>query len=64
MEHVDDLDRVLIEVTRVLKPGGTLLFDTINRNPISQLCAVTIVENILRLLPKGTHDPMLFIKPR
>ena len=35
MEHVDDLSRVLAEVARVLKPGGTFLFDTINRNPIS-----------------------------
>ena len=64
MEHVDDLARVLAEVTRVLKPGGTFLFDTINRNAVSRLGAVTIAENILHLLPKGTHDPMLFIKPR
>ena len=64
MEHVDDLSRVLAEVARVLKPGGTFLFDTINRNPISRLGVVTFAENILHLLPKGTHDPMLFIKPR
>ena len=64
MEHVGDLSRVLAEVARVLKPGGTFLFDTINRNPISRLGVVTFAENILHLLPKGTHDPMLFIKPR
>ena len=64
MEHVNDLARVMAEVARVLKPGGTFLFDTINRNFISRFGAVTIAENILRLLPKGTHDPMLFIKPR
>lgn len=64
LEHVKDLTRVLAEVERVLKPGGTFLFDTINRNPISRLGAITVAENVLRLLPKGTHDPDLFIKPK
>ena len=64
LEHVNDLSTVLAEVARVLKPGGTFLFDTISRNPISRLCAITVAENILRLLPKGTHDPELFIKPQ
>jgi 2-polyprenyl-6-hydroxyphenyl methylase/3-demethylubiquinone-9 3-methyltransferase len=64
LEHVDDLTKVLAEVARVLKPGGIFLFDTINRNLIARLAAVTVAENILRLLPKGTHDPALFIKPK
>jgi len=64
LEHVADLTKVLAEVERVLKPGGTFLFDTINRNPISRLAAITIAEDVLRLLPKGTHDPALFITPR
>jgi len=36
---------------------------TINRNPKSYLFAVLGAEYILRLLPKGTHDYMRFIKP-
>ncbi len=64
LEHVKDLTKVMAMVERVLKPGGTFLFDTINRNPISRLGAITIAENILCLLPKGTHDPALFIKPK
>ena len=63
LEHVRDLPKVLAEVERVLKPGGLFLFDTINRNPISALATITIAEDILRLLPRGTHDPKLFIKP-
>lgn len=63
LEHVQDLDKVLIEVTRVLKPGGMFLFDTINRNPIARLATITVAEDILRLLPRGTHDPKMFIKP-
>lgn len=63
LEHVQDLNKVLAEVFRVLKPGGIFLFDTINRNPLARLATITIAEDILRLLPKGTHDPEMFIKP-
>ncbi|MEM6898365.1 MAG: bifunctional 2-polyprenyl-6-hydroxyphenol methylase/3-demethylubiquinol 3-O-methyltransferase UbiG [Pseudomonadota bacterium] len=63
LEHVSDLAKVVSEVARVLKPGGKFLFDTINRNPIASLVAVTAAEDILGLLPKGTHDPKMFIKP-
>ena len=63
LEHVADLAKVLAEVARVLKPGGLFLYDTINRNPIARLATITIAEDLLRLLPKGTHDPKMFIKP-
>jgi len=64
LEHVSDLNRVLAEVARVLRPGGLFLFDTINRNPLARLATITVAEDILRLLPRGTHDPAMFIKPR
>ena len=64
LEHVQDLSRVMAEVTRVLRPDGLFLFDTINRNPLARLATITLAEDILRLLPKGTHDPDMFIKPR
>ena len=63
LEHVADLAQVLAEVTRTLRPGGLFLFDTINRNPIARLATITIAEDVLGLLPKGTHDPAMFIKP-
>ena len=64
LEHVSDLTQVLAEVARVLRPGGLFLFDTINRNPLARLATITVAEDILRLLPRGTHDPALFITPR
>lgn len=64
LEHVADLHRVLSEVTRVLRPGGLFLFDTINRNPLASFATITVAEEILRLLPRGTHDPAMFIRPR
>lgn len=63
LEHVADLDKVLAEVARVLTPGGLFLYDTINRNPLSRFVTITVAEDILGLLPKGTHDPDMFIRP-
>ncbi|WP_424971854.1 bifunctional 2-polyprenyl-6-hydroxyphenol methylase/3-demethylubiquinol 3-O-methyltransferase UbiG [Dinoroseobacter sp. S76] len=63
LEHVEDLAQVVAEVSRVLRPGGMFLFDTINRNPIARLAVITMAEDVLGLLPKGTHDPAMFIKP-
>ena len=63
LEHVEDLRRVLSEVRRVLRPGGTFLFDTINRNWLASFTLVSIAENLLGLLPKGTHNPAMFIRP-
>jgi 2-polyprenyl-6-hydroxyphenyl methylase/3-demethylubiquinone-9 3-methyltransferase len=64
LEHVADLTMVLAQVARVLRPGGLFMFDTINRNPLARLATITIAEDVLRLLPRGTHDPAMFIKPR
>ncbi|MBN2629737.1 MAG: 3-demethylubiquinone-9 3-O-methyltransferase [Rhodobacteraceae bacterium] len=63
LEHVTDLHKVLAEVARVLRPGGLFLYDTINRNPLARLATITIAEDLLRLLPRGTHDPAMFIRP-
>lgn len=63
LEHVSDLPQVISEITRVLRPEGTFLYDTINRNPLARFITIVIAEDILRLLPKGTHDPEMFIRP-
>ena len=63
LEHVADLALVLSETARVLRPGGMFLFDTINRNPLATFATITVAENVLGLLPKGTHNPAMFIKP-
>ena len=63
LEHVEDLDRVLDEIRRVLVPGGVFLFDTINRTALATLVIVHLGETILGLLPRGTHDPAKFIRP-
>jgi len=63
LEHVQDLEKVIIEIRRVLRPYGILFFDTINRNWLSRLLAVTVLESVLKIVPRGAHDPDKFIRP-
>ena len=63
LEHVPEPASMVAACARLVRPGGQVFFSTINRNPKSYLFAVIGAEYVLRLLPKGTHDYMRFIKP-
>lgn len=63
LEHVTSLDAVVAEVCRVLRPGGTVVIDTINDTRLARLLLVTIAERLPGGPPRGIHDPCLFVKP-
>ena len=63
LEHVPHPASVVNACAKLCKPGGTLFFSTLNRNPKSYLFAIIGAEYILKLLPKGTHEYAKFIKP-
>jgi 2-polyprenyl-6-hydroxyphenyl methylase / 3-demethylubiquinone-9 3-methyltransferase len=63
LEHVPDPASTVAACARLVKPGGHVFFSTINRNPKSYLFAVIGAEYLLKMLPKGTHDYLRFIKP-
>jgi 2-polyprenyl-6-hydroxyphenyl methylase/3-demethylubiquinone-9 3-methyltransferase len=63
LEHVPDPASTVNACAALVKPGGSVFFSTINRNPKSYLFAVIGAEYVLRLLPRGTHDYAKFIKP-
>jgi 2-polyprenyl-6-hydroxyphenyl methylase / 3-demethylubiquinone-9 3-methyltransferase len=63
LEHLPDLPAAVAELARVLAAGGSLVFDTVNRTPWSWFTAVFGLEQVLRMVPRGTHDWRLFIRP-
>lgn len=65
LEHVSDVDRVVSETARVLRPGGLYLFDTINRTARSKLVAIKLMQQWppTRVVDHALHDWDMFIKP-
>ena len=63
LEHVAHPERVIDACAKLLKPGGTAFFSTINRNLKALAFAIVAGEYILGLLPRGTHTYGRLIKP-
>ncbi len=63
LEHLDDWKVFIMKIKKNLKKNGILIISTINRNVISKISAIYIAENILKWIPKGTHEFNKFIKP-
>jgi 2-polyprenyl-6-hydroxyphenyl methylase/3-demethylubiquinone-9 3-methyltransferase len=63
LEHVPDWPAAVAEAGRILRPGGTLVLDTLNATLLSRLLAVRVAER-LPGVPRGIHDPRLFVDPR
>ena len=63
LEHVPDPASIVAACAALAKPGGLVVFSTINRNPKSYALAIVGAEYVLQLLPRGTHDYAKFLKP-
>ena len=63
LEHIEDWKKIIINVKKLLKPGGKIIISTINRNFVSKFFAIFIAENILNWVPKNTHTFSKLIKP-
>ena len=63
VEHVPDVQELLNECIKRLKPGGHLFVATINRTLTSFVTAIVGAEYIFRMLPRGTHEWSKFVKP-
>lgn len=63
LEHVPDPGSVVDALGRLVVPGGDVFLSTFNRNPKSYLFGIVAAEQVLKLLPRGTHDHAKFITP-
>lgn len=63
LEHVPDPSSLIQACSDLAKPGASIFFSTINRNPHAYLLAILGAEYFLKLLPRGTHDYKKFIRP-
>ena len=63
VEHVDNVPLYMKSCADLVKPGGLTLTATLNRTLRARLFAVFAAEQVLRWLPKGTHDWNKFLTP-
>lgn len=63
LEHVPDPASIVRACAKLAKPGGKLFFSTINRTRQSWLLMILAAEQVLKIVPKGTHDHAKFIRP-
>jgi len=65
LEHIPNWTEAIAEISRVLRPGGIFLFDTINRTLQSWLILIFGLQQfpLTRIFPPNTHAWKMFIQP-
>ena len=63
VEHVSDVDFFLTTCASMVRPGGMMFVATINRTLKAAALAIFAAENVLRWLPRGTHQSEKLVRP-
>jgi 2-polyprenyl-6-hydroxyphenyl methylase/3-demethylubiquinone-9 3-methyltransferase len=63
LEHVPDPAAAVQALASLVRPGGDVIVSTLNRNPLAFAVAIIGAEYIARVLPRGTHEYLKFIRP-
>lgn len=63
VEHVSDMPAFIATAASHLKPGGMLFVSTIDRTWKSYIFAIVGAEYIMNVLPRGTHQWSMFVRP-
>ena len=63
VEHVAERPGFIGHCARLCKPGGLVVFSTLNRTGRSFALGIVAAEYVLGWVPRGTHDWRKFIRP-
>ncbi|KAM4735785.1 ubiquinone biosynthesis O-methyltransferase, mitochondrial [Anableps anableps] len=63
VEHLVDLETFAMCCSHILKPGGSLFITTLNKTNLSYVLAIVVAEQLLHIVPRGTHDWEKFVSP-
>lgn len=63
IEHIKDVQLFINHCEKLCKPGGMVIFSSINRTSRSYALMIVAAEKMLRWVPAGTHDWNKFVKP-
>ncbi len=63
IEHVNDRRIFLSDISNLCRPGGLVIFTTINNSLLGILLGIYFAEDILKILPSGTHEVEKLISP-
>ena len=64
LEHVPSPSSFLTHCASHVKPGGWIILSTIARTLLSWLTTKVVAEEMLRMVPRGTHDWSKYINER
>jgi 2-polyprenyl-6-hydroxyphenyl methylase/3-demethylubiquinone-9 3-methyltransferase len=63
LEHVPDPAAIVQALATLVRPGGDVIVSTLHRSWQAFLVAIVGAEHIARVLPRGTHEYLKFIRP-
>ncbi|XP_075975172.1 ubiquinone biosynthesis O-methyltransferase-like [Anticarsia gemmatalis] len=62
LEHVNHQELFTKSCIEAVKPGGKIFITTPNRSTMSRFVVIFLAEDVLRIIPKGTHQYEKFVE--
>lgn len=63
VEHVADVTAFVEACAALARPGGAVIFSTINRTRAAHALAIVAAERVLRWVPEGSHAYEKLVRP-
>jgi len=63
VEHVPEPASLVSACARLVRPGGSVFFATVNRTPLAYLLVIVAAEYLMGIVRKGTHRYRKLVRP-